>query len=96
MSTLIYSGVVLVTGYKFVYGSTGIVTKVLTNIFPGLDPNWFVGFGAVLLLYILGNIKSYDVFDKCDTRAGLSYDRGGEEYGGNPRVRFYLKLCCRQ
>ena len=89
MSTLIYSGVVLVTGYKFVYGSTGIVTKVLTNIFPGLDPNWFVGFGAVLFYYdILGNIKSYDVFDKCDTRAGLSYDRGGEEYGGIPEYDF--------
>ena len=29
MTTLIYGGVVLVTGYKFVYGETGIVTKVL-------------------------------------------------------------------
>lgn len=88
MSTLIYSGVVLVTGYKFVYGSTGIVTKVLTNIFQ-------VWIELVCRLWcctfyydILGNIKSYDVFDKCDTRAGLSYDRGGEEYGGIPEYDF--------
>ena len=43
MTTLIYGGVVLVTGYKFVYGETGIVTKVLMQFFPnnglwGLEP----------------------------------------------------------
>ena len=59
MSTLIYSGVVLVTGYKFVYGSTGIVTKVLTNIFPGLDPNWFVGFGAVLFIMTFSGTSNH-------------------------------------
>ena len=48
MSTLIYGGVVLVTGYKFVYGETGIATKVLLNIFPNMDPAWLVGYWAVL------------------------------------------------
>lgn len=43
MTTLIYGGVVLVTGYKFVYGETGIVTKVLMQFFPNMDPQWFVG-----------------------------------------------------
>lgn len=62
MSTLIYSGVVLVTGYKFVYGSTGIVTKVLTNIFPGLDPNWFVGFGAVLFIMTFSGTSNHMMF----------------------------------
>lgn len=86
MSTLIYGGVVLVTGYKFVYGSTGIVTKVLTNIFPNLDPNWiWIGSGAVLFHYdILRNIQSYDVSDECHKRVGLPYDRGGQEYGSFP------------
>ena len=60
MSTLIYGGVVLVTGYKFVYGSTGIVTKVLTNMFPNLDPNWFVGFGAVLFIMTFSGTSNQD------------------------------------
>ena len=80
MSTLIYGGVVLVTGYKFVYGETGIATKVLLNIFPNMDPAWFVGFWAVLFR----NIKSYDVFDEFSEKHRLSYDRGGKKYGRFP------------
>lgn len=62
MSTLVYGGVVLVTGYKFVYGSTGIVTKVLTNIFPNLDPKWFVGFGAVLFIMTFSGTSNHMMF----------------------------------
>lgn len=62
MSTLIYGGVVLVTGYKFVYGSTGIVTKVLMNMFPNMDPNWFVGFGAVLFIMTFSGTSNHMMF----------------------------------
>ncbi|HGS3831815.1 TPA: iron ABC transporter permease, partial [Streptococcus pneumoniae] len=48
MSSLVYGGIVLATGYKFVYGANGLVTKTLSSIIPGLAPNWFQGFGAVL------------------------------------------------
>ena len=47
MTTLIYSGVALVTGYLFLYDSDGIVTVWLAEAFPGLDKNWFSGFYAV-------------------------------------------------
>lgn len=62
MSTLIYGGVVLVTGYKFVYGETGIVTKVLLNIFPDMNPNWFVGFGAVLFIITFSGTSNHMMF----------------------------------
>ena len=62
MSTLIYGGVVLVTGYKFVYGETGIATKVLLNIFPNMDPAWFVGFWAVLFIITFLGTSNHMMF----------------------------------
>lgn len=62
MSTLIYGGVVLVTGYKFVYGKTGIVTKVLLNFFPSLDPSWFVGYWAVLFICTFSGTSNHMMF----------------------------------
>ena len=63
MTTLIYGGVVLVTGYKFVYGETGIVTKVLMQFFPNMDPQWFVGFGAVTsnhMMFLTNAVRNLD------------------------------------
>lgn len=37
MTTLIYSGVALVTGYLFLYDSDGIMTTWLSGIFPNMD-----------------------------------------------------------
>lgn len=62
MTTLIYSGVVLVTGYKFVYGETGIITVVLTRIFPNMDPKWFVGFWAVLFIMTFSGTSNHMMF----------------------------------
>ena len=57
MTTLIYSGVALVTGYLFLYDSDGILTTWLYDMFPDMNRNWFSGFkrGAVhhdLCLYV--------------------------------------------
>lgn len=62
MSTLIYGGVVLVTGYKFVYGETGIVTKILLQFFPNMNPQWFVGFGAVLFIMTFSATSNHMMF----------------------------------
>lgn len=72
LTTLIYGGVVLVTGYKFVYGSSGIVTKVLMNFFPQMDPNWFVGFGAVLFIMTFSGTSNHMMFLSNSIR-GLDY-----------------------
>ena len=53
---------VLVTGYKFVYGETGIATKVLLNIFPNMDPAWFVGFWAVLFIITFSGTSNHMMF----------------------------------
>ena len=48
MTTMIYSGVALVTGYMFLYAGDGILTSAMKNAFPNFNPNWFSGFNAVL------------------------------------------------
>ena len=48
MTTLIYSGVALVTGYQFLYDPNGLMTKWLADFFPGMNKQWFTGFNAVL------------------------------------------------
>lgn len=72
LTTLIYGGVVLVTGYKFVYGSSGIVTKVLMNFFPQMNPDWFTGFGAVLFIMTFSGTSNHMMFLSNSIR-GLDY-----------------------
>lgn len=62
MTSLIYGGVVLATGYKFVYGAKGIVTKLLLMIMPELNPNWFSGFGAVLFVMTFACTSNHIIF----------------------------------
>ncbi|HEU3448867.1 binding-protein-dependent transport systems inner membrane component [Streptococcus pneumoniae] len=62
MSSLVYGGIVLATGYKFVYGTNGLVTKTLSSIIPGLAPNWFQGFGAVLFIMTFACTSNHIMF----------------------------------
>ena len=50
MSSLVYGGVVLVSGYKYVYGEKGLLTKLLLQVFPQMNPSWFIGYGAVVFV----------------------------------------------
>lgn len=72
MSSLIYGGVVLVAGYKYVYGSTGLLTKLLTGIFPAMNPNWFVGYGAVVFVMTFSCTQNHMMFLK-NAIHGLDY-----------------------
>lgn len=62
MSSLVYGGVTLVTGYKFVYGSNGVLTRLLVNIFPTLDPNWFTGYWAVIFIMTFACTTNHIIF----------------------------------
>ncbi len=62
MSSLVYGGVTLVTGYKFVYGSNGVLTKLLTKIVPSLDPNWFTGYWAVIFIMTFACTTNHIIF----------------------------------
>ena len=48
MTTLVYSGVALVTGYMFLYAGDGILTTAIREVNPDFNPAWFSGFNAVL------------------------------------------------
>ena len=62
MTTLIYSGVALVTGYLFLYDSNGILTSWLAQKFPQVDHNWFSGFKAVLFTMTFACTSNHMLF----------------------------------
>ncbi len=72
MTSLIYSGVVLVAGYKYVYGAEGLLTKLLLMVFPGMNPNWFVGYGAVVFVMTFSCTQNHMMFLK-NAIHGLDY-----------------------
>jgi len=73
MTTLIYSGVALVTGYLFLYDSDGIITTLLTNAFPGFNADWFSGFNAVLFTMTFACTSNHALFLRNAIR-GIDYN----------------------
>lgn len=59
---LVFGGLLINNGYLFVYGPNGIVTNMLLNVFPNLNPAWFTGYGAVMLVMTFGCTTNYMVF----------------------------------
>lgn len=73
MTTMIYSGVALVTGYLFLYDSDGMITTALVNAFPGFNPNWFTGFNAVLFTMTFACTSNHALFLRNAVR-GIDYN----------------------
>ena len=73
MTTMIYSGVALVTGYMFLYASDGILTTALKEAFPGFNPNWFSGFNAVLFTMTFACTSNHMLFLRNAIR-GIDYN----------------------
>lgn len=61
-TTLIYSGVVLVSGYKFVYGEEGFLTRLLVHVFPSFNTAWFHGYWAVLFVMTFACTSNHFLF----------------------------------
>lgn len=85
MTTLIYSGVALVTGYMFLYDNDGIITTLLTNAFPDMNPNWFSGFNAVLFTMTFACTSNHMLFLRNAIR-GIDYNtvEAARNLGANP------------
>lgn len=85
MTTLIYSGVALVTGYMFLYDTDGILTTLLRNSFPGMNPNWFSGFKAVLFTMTFACTSNHMLFLRNAIR-GIDYNtvEAARNMGANP------------
>jgi len=90
MTSLVYSGVVLVTGYKFIYGANGILTRLLRMVMPGLDANWFTGFPAVIFIMTFACTSNHAVF-LTNAVQGLDYHviEAAKNMGASGRKIFF-------
>lgn len=61
-TTLIYGGIVLVAGYKFLYGPRGMLTSVLATVMPFIDREWFSGAGAVVFVMTFATTGNHLLF----------------------------------
>ncbi len=62
MTTLIYGGIILVSGYKFIYGENGYLTNILANIVPNFKTDWFKGYFAVLFVMTFSCTSNHMIF----------------------------------
>ena len=62
MTTLLYGGIILVSGYKFIYDSNGFLTNALFKIFPNFNRNWFQGYWAVLFVMTFSCTSNHMIF----------------------------------
>ena len=85
MTTMIYSGVALVTGYMFLYASDGILTTAPKNAFPHMNPNWFSGYNAVLFTMTFACTSNHMLFLRNAIR-GIDYNtvEAARNMGANP------------
>jgi len=85
MTTMIYSGVALVTGYMFLYANDGILTTALRESFPHMNPNWFSGFNAVLFTMTFACTSNHMLFLRNAIR-GIDYNtvEAARNMGANP------------
>lgn len=72
MTTMIYSGVALVTGYQFLYDKDGMLTNWLVQIFPAMNKQWFSGFNAVLFTMTFACTSNHALFLRNAIR-GIDY-----------------------
>ncbi len=92
MTTLIYSGVALVTGYLFLYDSDGILTAWMVKLFPNMNKDWFSGFNAVLFTMTFACTSNHALFLRNAIR-GIDYNtvEAARNMGASP-FRVLLKV----
>ena len=85
MTTMIYSGVALVTGYMFLYAGDGMLTSALRNAFPDFNTSWFTGFNAVLFTMTFACTSNHMLFLR-NAICGIDYNtvEAARNMGANP------------
>ena len=94
MTTLIYSGVALVTGYMFLYAGDGILTTFMKELNPEFNPTWFNGFNAVLFTMTFACTSNHMLFLRNAIR-GIDYNpiEAARNMGAKPfKVLFKVVL----
>lgn len=69
MTTLIYGGIILASGYKFIYGNKGFLTQIFEKIIPNFPSDWFHGFWAVLFVMTFACTSNHMIFLRNAMRA---------------------------
>lgn len=64
MTTFIYGGIVLVSGYVFVYGENGMLTGMLQSLFPSYSSEWFSGYFGVAFVMTFSCTSNHMIFLK--------------------------------
>lgn len=59
---MVFGGVVLANGYLFSYGANGFLTRMLNQIFPGINPYWFSGYLAVAFVMTFACTTNHLIF----------------------------------
>jgi len=89
MSTLVYAGIVLVAGYQFLYSSNGFLAKMLTDIMPSYNVDWFKGYKAVLFIMTFACTSNHMIFL---TNAIRNIDHGTIEAAKNMGASQFMIL----
>ncbi|MEW6931889.1 ABC transporter permease [Trueperella pyogenes] len=61
-TSLVYGGITLVAGYKFIYGQNGYLTQLLLRVFPDMNPTWFSGMFAVVFVMTFATTGNHMLF----------------------------------
>ncbi len=64
LTPLVYSSISVVTGYNYVYSSTGTITKFIESIYPAFNEHWFTGFTGVLFVHTFTMTSFHILFVK--------------------------------
>lgn len=64
MTTFIYGGIVLVSGYVFVYGENGMLTRMIQSAIPSYTPDWFSGYLGVTFVMTFSITSNHMIFLK--------------------------------
>ncbi len=92
MTTLIYGGIILVSGYKFIYGSNGFLTNIFVKIFPNFPINWFEGYWAVLFVMTFACTSNHMIFLRNAMRAvDFQTVEAAQNMGASP-LKILLKI----
>lgn len=92
MTTLIYGGIILVSGYKFIYGHNGYLTNILTRFIPGINTKWFQGYWAVLFVMTFSCTSNHMLFLRNAMRSvDFQTIEAAQNMGAGP-VRILMKV----
>lgn len=92
MTTLIYGGIILVSGYKFIYGNNGFLTNILARFIPDFPTDWFSGFWAVLFVMTFACTSNHMIFLRNAMRSVDFQTVEAAQNMGASQVKILLKV----